>query len=179
MGAIAEAIAAYAQPLLDQTDGSAEAVNRAFALGQLCWNLALLPEEGRDEALGKMRLTLKMDDDEFEAFRCSVVVPVDPAPPGDVPAYAPAGFDGTFERGTRAADAPDNAGAHCKITGDRASAGRVSAPTRSPKSAPLSDSMLISQFAGSHPCLTYRWNLEYGQWLTCATYPCFTGFQWM
>ena len=76
MGAMAEAIAAYAQPLLDQTDGSAEEVNRAFALGQLCWNLALLPEEGRDEALGKMRPTLKMDDDEFEAFRCSVVVPM-------------------------------------------------------------------------------------------------------
>jgi hypothetical protein len=75
MGAIAEAIAAFAQPLLDQTDGSADQVNRAFALAQLCWNLALLPEERRDEALGKMRTTLKMDDDEFEAFRCSVVVP--------------------------------------------------------------------------------------------------------
>ncbi|MCA1600180.1 MAG: hypothetical protein LC776_00570 [Acidobacteria bacterium] len=75
MGAIAEAIAAYAQPLLDQTDGSA-VVNRAFALGQLCWNLALLPEEARDEALGKMRSTLNMDDDEFEAFRSSVVVPM-------------------------------------------------------------------------------------------------------
>jgi len=76
MGDIAEAIAAYAQPLLDQTDGSAEEVNRAFALGQLCWNLALSPEEGRDEALGKMRPALNMDDDEFEAFRCSVVVPM-------------------------------------------------------------------------------------------------------
>ncbi len=76
MGAIAEAIVAYAQPLLDQTDGSADQMNRAFALGQLCWNLALLPEEGREEALGKMRPTLKMDDDEFEAFQRSVVVPM-------------------------------------------------------------------------------------------------------
>ena len=76
MGAIAEAIAAYTQPLLDQTDGSADQVNRAFALGQLCWNLALLPEEGRDEALGKMRSDLKMDGDEFETFRRSVVVPM-------------------------------------------------------------------------------------------------------
>ncbi|MGH8564963.1 MAG: hypothetical protein ACREXW_13120 [Gammaproteobacteria bacterium] len=76
MGDIADAIAAYAQPLLDETDGSAEQVNRAFALGQLCWNLALLPEEGRDDALGKMRSTLNMDEDEFEAFRCSVVVPM-------------------------------------------------------------------------------------------------------
>ena len=76
MGTIAEAMVAYAQPLLDQTDGSTDQMNRAFALGQLCWNLALLPEEERDETLGKMRPTLKMDDDEFEAFRRSVVVPM-------------------------------------------------------------------------------------------------------
>lgn len=76
MGAIAEAMAAYAQPLLDQTDGSADQVNRAFTMCQLCWNLALLPEEGRDEALDKMRPALEMDDDEFETFRRSVVVPM-------------------------------------------------------------------------------------------------------
>jgi hypothetical protein len=76
MGGIAEAMAAYAQPLLDQTDGSTQQMNSAFALGQLCWNLALLPEQGRDEALAKMRPTLKMDDDQFETFRRSVVVPM-------------------------------------------------------------------------------------------------------
>src|SRR5438093_7573288 len=76
MGAIAEAIAAYAKPLLDQTNGSVDHLNKAFALAQLCWNLALLPEEGRDEAIGEMRLNLKMDDDKFEAFRRSVVVPM-------------------------------------------------------------------------------------------------------
>jgi hypothetical protein len=76
MGAIAEAIAAYAQPLLDQTDGSVDQVNNAFAIGQLCWNLALLPEEERDEALGKMRPTLNMEDDEFAAFQLSVIVPM-------------------------------------------------------------------------------------------------------
>ncbi|OOO01657.1 MAG: hypothetical protein USCGTAYLOR_02149 [Chromatiales bacterium USCg_Taylor] len=37
--------------------------------------------------------------------------------------------------------------------------------------------MLLPQFAGSHPCLRYRWRLEYGQWLTRATQPCFTGFR--
>jgi len=73
MGAIAEANAAYAKPLLDQTNGSVDELNGAFALAQLCWNLALLPEEERDEALGEMRLTVKMGDDEFEAFRRSVV----------------------------------------------------------------------------------------------------------
>ena len=76
MGAIAEAIAAYAQPLLDETDGSADQVNRAFVIGQLCWNLAIMPEEGRDEVLEKTRASLGMDDDEFEAFRRSVVVPM-------------------------------------------------------------------------------------------------------
>jgi len=73
MGAIADAIAAYTQPLLDSTDGSVDEVNRAFALGQLCWNLALLPEEARDEFLATVRASVKMDDDEFEAFRHSVV----------------------------------------------------------------------------------------------------------
>ena len=57
MGAIAEGIVAYAQPLLDQTDGSLEQMNKAMALSQLCFNLALLPEHSRDEALGEMRLS--------------------------------------------------------------------------------------------------------------------------
>ena len=48
MGAIAEGIVAYAQPLLDQTDGSEEQLNKAFTISQLCYNLALLPEDSRD-----------------------------------------------------------------------------------------------------------------------------------
>ena len=40
MGAIAEGFVAYAQPLLDQTDGSEEQLNKAFAISQLCFNLA-------------------------------------------------------------------------------------------------------------------------------------------
>jgi len=76
MGAIAEAIVDYAQPLLDQTDGSAEQIEKAFTLAQLCWNLALLPEEGRDEAVAEMQPSLKMDDDEFDEFRRSVIVPM-------------------------------------------------------------------------------------------------------
>jgi len=76
MGAMAEAVVAYAQPLLEQTDGSADRVNTAFLLAQLCWNLALMPEQERDEALGAMRPTLKIDDGEFEVFRRSVVAPM-------------------------------------------------------------------------------------------------------
>ena len=47
MGAIAEAFVAYAQPLIDQTDGSLEQMNKAFAISQLCYNLALLPDDER------------------------------------------------------------------------------------------------------------------------------------
>lgn len=73
--AIAEAMAVYAQPLLDNTDGSAEQMPHTFACAQVCWNLALLPEKDLDESLAEMRPTLKMDDEEFEKFRRSVVIP--------------------------------------------------------------------------------------------------------
>ena len=74
MGAIGEAIAAYAQPLLDETDGSVEEANRAFALAQICWNLALSPENEREKAISELKLTLNMDDAEFDEFRRSVLV---------------------------------------------------------------------------------------------------------
>jgi|WetSurMetagenome_2_1015567.scaffolds.fasta_scaffold230980_2 hypothetical protein len=75
MGAIAEAMVAYAQPLLDETDGSLEQMNRAFAIAQLCWNLALSPD-GRDQMVVDMRPALKMDDDEFESFQQNVILPM-------------------------------------------------------------------------------------------------------
>ena len=76
MGALADAFVAYAQPLLDQTDGSEEDLNKAFAIGQLCYNLALLPDDQRDAMLSEMRPTLRMDDAEFAEFRRSVVMPM-------------------------------------------------------------------------------------------------------
>src|ERR1700680_3702974 len=76
MGAIAEAFVAYSQPLLDQTDGSQEQLNKAFAISQLCFNLALLPDDKRDTTLSEMRTTLQMDDEEFDAFRRSIVIPM-------------------------------------------------------------------------------------------------------
>ena len=76
MGVIGESIVAYAQPLLDETDGSRDAMNRAFVVAQLCWNLALLPEKEREESLQEMRSSLDMDDAEFEDFRQSVVLPM-------------------------------------------------------------------------------------------------------
>ena len=76
MGAIAEAFVAYAQPLLDQTDGSEGQLNKAFTISQLCYNLALLPEDSRDRAISEMRLSLEMDDEQFDEFRRSIVVPM-------------------------------------------------------------------------------------------------------
>lgn len=76
MGAIAEALAAYAQPLLDQTDGSEGQLNKAFMLSQLCFNLALVPEDSREKAIGEMRPRLEMNDEEFDDFRNSIVVPM-------------------------------------------------------------------------------------------------------
>ncbi len=76
MGALAEAFVAYAQPLLDQTDGSEEQLNKAFAISQLCYNLALFPEDQRDTTLDEMRQTLQMDDTEFAEFRRAVIVPM-------------------------------------------------------------------------------------------------------
>jgi hypothetical protein len=76
MGAIAEALVAYAQPLIDATDGSDEQVQRAFTLSTLCYNLALIPEESREVAIGEMKTSLKMGDEEFEAFRRTVITPM-------------------------------------------------------------------------------------------------------
>ena len=76
MGAIAESMVAYAQPLLDETDGSMDEMNSAFAMAQMCWNLALLPEKDREESLAEMRPGLKMNDSEFEDFHRSIVLPM-------------------------------------------------------------------------------------------------------
>jgi uncharacterized protein YecA (UPF0149 family) len=76
MGAIAEGFAAFAQPLLDQTDGSLEQMNKAFAISQLCFNLALTPEGDRESAISKMQASLEIDDDQFDDFRQSIIVPM-------------------------------------------------------------------------------------------------------
>src|SRR5260221_12945705 len=76
MGAIAEAFAAYAQPLLNDTDGSQEQLNKAFAISQCCYNLALLPEDRRDAAISEMQGTLEKDDAEFDEFRRSIILPM-------------------------------------------------------------------------------------------------------
>jgi hypothetical protein len=40
MGAIADAMVRYAQPLVDTCDGSPEDLQKSYLLAQLCWNSA-------------------------------------------------------------------------------------------------------------------------------------------
>jgi hypothetical protein len=76
MGAFAEAFVAFAQPLLDQTDGSQEQLGKALAISHVCYNLALFPEDVRAETLREMQTSLRMADEEFEGFLRSVVDPM-------------------------------------------------------------------------------------------------------
>ncbi len=76
MGAIADAMVKYAQPLLDGTDGSIEQMNKAFELGMLCYNLAIFPKTEREAAIAKLQPNLQMGDMEFAAFRRSIIDPM-------------------------------------------------------------------------------------------------------
>ncbi len=76
MGAIADAMSRFAQPLIDATDGSVEDLRRTLSLSQLCWNLALMPEGERDRFLSDMQPTLKMDDEEFQNFKEGIALPM-------------------------------------------------------------------------------------------------------
>ena len=76
MGAIADAMFRYAQPLIDATDGSPEQVQKAFTLSQMCWNLAVTPEAKRDDFLASMQPALRMDDEEFQEFQRDIVRPM-------------------------------------------------------------------------------------------------------
>ena len=76
MGAFGKAFAAYIQPLLDDTDGSEDQIEKAFMFGQICWNLALAPEDMHQEIFDELQQTFKMDDEEFQDFKNAVVIPM-------------------------------------------------------------------------------------------------------
>ena len=76
MGAIAEAIVSYAQPLFDQTDGSESQMQRAMTIAQMCWNFALLPEDQRSAAIDEVKSSLEMADDDFAELRQKVILPM-------------------------------------------------------------------------------------------------------
>lgn len=67
---------AYAQPLVDQTDGSTEQVSHALEIATLCWNLAVLPEKAREDCLAEAGPALEMDAAEFEDFLQTIVLPM-------------------------------------------------------------------------------------------------------
>lgn len=77
MGLLGESIAAYAQPLIDKTDGSLEQLQKTMALAQMCWNMALMPEENREAAIERMRYELRYDDEaDFAELRDTVILPM-------------------------------------------------------------------------------------------------------
>src|SRR5262249_38425668 len=76
MGGVADAIAAYAQPLIDQTDGSIEQVDKALAMTQFCFNLALIPDDQRGASIDNLQQSLGMDDAEFAEVRQSIIEPM-------------------------------------------------------------------------------------------------------
>lgn len=76
MGGIADAMAAYAQPLLDKTDGSHQQVQNAMTFAMLCYNLSLRPDSEVDAALDELRPSLHMNDADFAEFRRTIVNPM-------------------------------------------------------------------------------------------------------
>jgi hypothetical protein len=76
MGAIADAMVRYAQPLIDASDGSPAQVQKALMLSQLCWNLAVMLEEDREKFLANMQPAPNMDEEEFQEFKRDIVAPM-------------------------------------------------------------------------------------------------------
>lgn len=66
----------YGQPLIDETDGSMDQMNHALGLAQLCWNLAMFPEEDREETINEMQQSLNMGDGEFQEFQQTILFPM-------------------------------------------------------------------------------------------------------
>jgi hypothetical protein len=76
MGIIAESFVNYAQPLIDDTDGSEDQMQRAMNVAQMCWNLALMPENEREAAIEKFKSPLELTDEEFAEFRQKFILPM-------------------------------------------------------------------------------------------------------
>ena len=73
---MADSIAAYAQPLLDEADGSPEQISTALTTAQLCWNLSSLSEKDMEQSIAEMRPALGMDEAEFADFLQETIVPM-------------------------------------------------------------------------------------------------------
>lgn len=76
MGAMADAMAAYAQPLLDETDGSPEQMQKAFEMAMLCWTLAVLPEAEQEKRISEICSSLKTNSADAAGIRRVVIEPM-------------------------------------------------------------------------------------------------------
>ena len=76
MGAIADAFVAYAQPLIDSTDGSFEQVDKALKMSQFFYMCAQMPQDELEEYLSKMKQEMELGDEEFAQFRSSMIDPM-------------------------------------------------------------------------------------------------------
>ncbi len=76
MGAIADAMSAYAQPLLDQTDGSLEQMQMALNIAMACWNIGKFPEDERQPAIDSLAESMGLDEAEREEFQDDVLMPM-------------------------------------------------------------------------------------------------------
>jgi len=132
MGAIADALVAYARPLMDETDGSLEQLNRAFSIAHLCYNLAMVPENERAAHLSQVKSSLNMEDAEFDDFTDLVInpmiqrheemfprlhgrEPMDLSPPSRSPRTSPAASGKESDRIDRYAPCPCNSGRKYKF----------------------------------------------------------------
>ena len=76
MGVFADAISAYAQPLLEQSDGSREGLQKALNLSALCYNIGTRPEPERAKLISQLKDDLGMSEEDLEELRSSVIQPM-------------------------------------------------------------------------------------------------------
>ena len=76
MRGMANAMAAYAQPLLDECDGKKEDIESAFMMAQICWNLAVAPDDDFPVLLIGFQKKLEMNDDVFAEFLSDIILPM-------------------------------------------------------------------------------------------------------
>jgi uncharacterized protein YecA (UPF0149 family) len=76
MGVIADGLAAYAKPLLDKHSSSLEQLQYAMMLAQICWNIAVTPEEKHESRILELQKTFQLSDTEFLEFRKDIVEPM-------------------------------------------------------------------------------------------------------
>lgn len=76
MGAITDAMVVYAQPLLEQLDGTPEDVQWALSLATLCFTMAQVSDDVREEMLTEMRKSSDFSDDEFLVFLNDIIYPM-------------------------------------------------------------------------------------------------------